>query len=322
MKVLIIGTTKKKHRTEYYIRRAFERAGHRVYGFDNNRWHQFLGSGMRLMLCAAVSRVRPDLILTTKGRYLTRSTMSTMSRKTRCVMWYFDAHDNPPKAVLELASAVETLFLTNKGQMEAYQNAGAKTTCFLPQACDSEYHRPMRHESEEPYEVSFVGNALSSPYRYALLSELSEQFDVHLWGQRNTEPVGNCTVHPFHVANQDLARVVNQSKVVLGCHAFESLNTLHSYASNRVWLTLACGGFFLGHDTPGMRTVIPAGKYCEYYDSIEDLISKIKYYTARPELRHRIRSAASAWVHSSHTFDHRLRNILGSTAYSPDETTT
>lgn len=319
MKVLIIGATKKNHRTEYYIRRAFERSGHRVYGFNNNRWQHFLGRGMGLMLSAFISRTRPDLVLMTKGRYLDRRTVSRISRKRRCIMWYFDAHDKPPEHVLELASAVDTLFLTNKGQMEAYRNAGAKSIGFLPQACDSEHHRPAPFNDEEPYEVSFIGDSLSSRYRYALMKDLSKHFDVHLWGQRNTEPVGNCTIHPFHVANRELARVVGQSKVVLGCHAFESLNSLNSYASNRVWLTLGCGGFYIGHNTPGMSTVIPGGKYCDYYDSIDDLISKIKYYTARPELRRRIRTAATTWVHSEHTFDQRIWNILNGTPYSSSD---
>ncbi len=320
MKILLIGAAGKPNRTEYYIRRAFERAGHRTSWFDNNRWRSMPKAAIGMLLRLVVHVKRPGFVLVTKGRHLEPAALKRALRRTRSAMWYFDAHEKPPESVLRLAAAVDTLFLTNRGQMQPYRDAGAKSILFLPQGCDSEAHVPVREDCEERYQVSFVGNALSSPYRAGLLAELSEHFEVHLWGQRNTEPCGNCIAHATHTANRELARVIRQSGVVIGCNAFESLNVLESYASNRVWLTLGCGGFFLGHRNPGMDTVVPTGEYCDSYGSVRELIEKTHYYLERPALRYKMRDAAAAWVHGGHTFEHRIRNLLATREYDLSDT--
>jgi spore maturation protein CgeB len=77
-----------------------------------------------------------------------------------------------------------------------------------------------------------------------------------------------------------------------------------------MWRVVGCGGFFLGHATPGMRELLADGQHCAWYDDEERALAQIDRYLADDEARLRIRRAGRAFVAAHHTFDQRVDNLL------------
>lgn len=82
------------------------------------------------------------------------------------------------------------------------------------------------------------------------------------------------------------------------------------YWSNRVYLTLGSGGFLIHPRLKGLEAEYEDGKEIVFYDSLEDLFSKVDYYLAHPEEREMIRLAGWEKTKSMYTYKKRVEEIL------------
>jgi spore maturation protein CgeB len=308
MRVVIVGAAGKKHRTEYYIRTAMQRASHQVFWFNSAKIAGLGDRACSLLLERFCSFIAPDFVLITKASRLDPAFISSLSAKTRTVMWYFDAPPVVSDQVLAIAKAAGTLFITNSGQKEFYRDAGVKTVLFLPQACDSRNH----YEKTGPirYESSFIGSSGNSHFRQETLKQISEIVALHVWGKANRSELGSAMIHRRAVHNRSLLRVIGQSKFIIGMNSHEALNTLSHTTSNRAWLTLGCAGFYLGFRTPGIERIIPEGVCAEFWSDLDELASKISTYKQDNDKRETVRQNGYQWVHRHHTYDNRIVNLF------------
>jgi spore maturation protein CgeB len=83
-----------------------------------------------------------------------------------------------------------------------------------------------------------------------------------------------------------------------------------NYASDRIWLSMLGGGFYIGQRTPGMDRLALDGTHCAWYEHLDDCVDKIRWYLDHPADRERIRQDGERFVRTHHTFDQRIRNIL------------
>ena len=98
-----------------------------------------------------------------------------------------------------------------------------------------------------------------------------------------------------------------RSRIVLG------LNQSHDhtlYFSNRIFLTLACRGFYLTHYVPGMEQVFKDGVHLAWFKSLDECIDKIDFYLAHDELRDQIAAAGHEVVTAEHGYSNRVSEIL------------
>ncbi|MBD3393918.1 MAG: glycosyltransferase [Chitinivibrionales bacterium] len=310
MRILIIGAAGKRTRTEFYIRRGFRAAGHRVFWVNDRRMRHVFGAAGPRVVRAALRCIDPEFLLLTHATGLEPATVAELCHGRRAAMWYFDMREEIPEHLVETARAAGTLFLTNRGWIDEIRSRGVPAVHFLPQACDARIHRYMPSPAGPQYELSFVGRADPGSYRQRLLEETGAQVDLHVWDKPRGFTPDAYILHPKRVFNTELARVVGASFAVAGFGHHPSHLNVRAYASNRVWLTLGCGGFYFGHATPGMSDVVPGGKYCEYYRSVDELAEKIRYYKRHPKQREEIRDAGYRWVHAHHTYEKRVQNLL------------
>ena len=64
-----------------------------------------------------------------------------------------------------------------------------------------------------------------------------------------------------------------------------TINTVELYFSNRVFLTLACGGFHLTHYVPGLETMFTNHEHLVWFHSDDECIEWIAHYLPRPQER-------------------------------------
>lgn len=308
MRVLVIGPADRKNRTEHYILRGFASAGHEARHFSTSRLSCLPGRTADVLLERFVKRFDPEYILSTRARGVASETLARIAHGRRAALWYFDAPPQIPDDVLEKARAVGTLFVTNRGHIPFYRDNGVGRVLFLPQACDEQYHRYRAPRNGPRYRLSFIGKVDSEQSRRRFLTEIGRREELHVWGRGNA-PDTAFAVHRRAVYNRSLARVVGESLAVVGVNSFQSMDRVEAYASNRVWLTLGCGGFFIGYRAPRIETVVGTA-CCAYYGDADELLERVSYYADHPDERERIRGEGYRWVHAYHTYRHRVENLL------------
>src|SRR5712672_2596926 len=62
-----------------------------------------------------------------------------------------------------------------------------------------------------------------------------------------------------------------------------------TYTSDRTWMVILAGGFYLGHGTPGLTEMLREGDHCAWYTDIDSCLAKIEYYLKNSAARERIR---------------------------------
>jgi spore maturation protein CgeB len=73
----------------------------------------------------------------------------------------------------------------------------------------------------------------------------------------------------------------------------------------------ACGGFLLGERTDKHLEMFQEGKEAEFFSSNQELLDKVRYYLAHPQLRERIAAAGQqrCWT-SGYRYQDQMQKIL------------
>jgi spore maturation protein CgeB len=82
------------------------------------------------------------------------------------------------------------------------------------------------------------------------------------------------------------------------------------YWSNRLWLTLGCGGFFLTAYVQGMENIFENKKHLVWYHNEQECLSLAEEYLAKPEERKAIALQGYHLVHDNHTFHHFADRVI------------
>ncbi len=310
MRVLILGRSRTSS-AESSIQRALLRAGHAVALVDDRRTAQRAGRRLAgVWLRARMRAFRPDRLIVGKGRYVEPEVLAEACAGRRSVMWYHDLRVPPLDDIVERATRVDLVFLTAAGQIPEYEARGVRRVLFLPGALDAWMEGPAEPARELATDVAFVGAGYDA-YRAGLLVRLARRFRLRVWGP-GWEPWSNQLDWAGRPARgPDLARICASARIVLGIDpSFQMAAPVRGYASNRMWRIAGCGGFFLGHASPGMRELLADGEHCAWYDDEEHAFAQIDRYLADEAARRRIRAEGRAFVAAHHTFDQRVENLL------------
>jgi glycosyltransferase involved in cell wall biosynthesis len=146
--------------------------------------------------------------------------------------------------------------------------------------------RPNVQEKEKR-DIAFIGSIYGD--RASELSPVFARYDV------------------THVSNQfgtDLSRLIQTHRIVIGPRFPSS----PGYWSDRIYVVLGHGGFFLAPEVPGMREegLLPGMHYAA---TSENLVRDIEHWLARPDEREKIAKAGQKLALSRFTYHHRLREL-------------
>jgi spore maturation protein CgeB len=87
--------------------------------------------------------------------------------------------------------------------------------------------------------------------------------------------------------------------------------------TNKRTFELAAVGAFQLTDTPALSDVFDPETEVASYGNVDDLLDKLDYYLARPELRAQMADRAHARAHASHTYEHRWVAMLETIGLRP-----
>jgi hypothetical protein len=139
-------------------------------------------------------------------------------------------------------------------------------------------------------DVVFIGSTYTDR-RKQLVSEL-EAYRFQKWGEPGEQVWGNL-----------FAKQCYLSKIVVGDNF---VNDVAGYWSDRVYLTLACGGFFLTAYVPGLAGEFENHRHLVWWHSFEELHELIQYYLPLESKRKAIALEGYRLVHKKHTYDRRV----------------
>lgn len=291
--------------------RALERAGHKTRLIDDRRAKRLMGRKLtQRWALSAARRFKPDFVLLSKCLGLELETVQEIIAKKENAMWYHDPQwykstYRPDIAhIMAVGKLSRTFFVS--GFDEEWRALGLPAK-FLPAAADRDI-RPVPAKKQFASDVSFIGTGYD-PARAAFLLKIAKKHDLKVWGKGWGEwrkPL-NWSGRP--VEGKDFAAVCSSSKISLGINPDRAKGG-RAYTSDRTWMVILAGGFYLGQGTPGLTEMLREGDHCAWYQDIESCLHKCAYYLENSAARERIRREGQVFVRQHHTFDQRIHNLL------------
>lgn len=297
--------------------RALHRAGHTTKLIDDRRAKRLIGwrLAQRWALLSA-KRFKPDFVLLSKCHGLAPDTVAQIIDGKANAMWYHDAQwfkatYRPDIAhIIKIGKLSQTFFVSG---FEKEWKALGLPAKFLPSCADAAI-QPLRPQKKLASDVVFIGTGYD-PARAAFLLKVAKKFDLRVWGRGWEEwrkPL-NWSGRP--VEGKSFAAVCSSSKIVLGINPSRYTASSGNTTSDRTWMVIIAGGFYLGHGTPELKHMLREGDHCAWYKDIESCLAKCAYYLENSAQRERIRREGQVFVRKYHTFDQRIKNLLSGRAF-------
>ena len=315
MRILLTGNSK-PWKVGAGIARALRRAGHDVWLLDDRKIKRRIGFRATQLWARARRRLfRPDYVILDKCHALSLETVAALIRDTPNAMWYHDPVwvRHPGRRdiahIIQVARLARNFFVT--GFDDEWRAFGLPAK-FLPAAGDRDIV-PVPPDPAYGSPVSFIGTGYASD-RAEFLKRVAARYPLRVWGA-GWERWRDVLNWSGRKAEFDVfAKVCSSSGIMLGVDPEVAQNATN-WVSNRQWLTILAGGFYLGKGSPGVKQLVRDGEHCAFYDDMDSLLERIGYYLARPDERDAVRRAGEAFVRAHHTFDRRIENLLSGRAF-------
>lgn len=316
MRILIIGSSN-PWRMEVATEHALRRAGHETLIVDDRRIKRAIGRRMTQHLVRArARRFKPDFIFLSKCLALDVETVRRLVTDTPNAMWYHDPQWFRDTArpdighIAAVARLAATFFVTG---FDAEWRALGTNARFLPAAGDAGI-TPVPASAEYASEVAFIGTGYD-PSRAALLLELAKRYDVRVYGPAWDRWRSELKWNGRSVEGKEFSRVCSSSAVTLGINPSRADGGV-TYTSDRTWMVILAGAFYLGQGTPGVTQFLRDGEHCAWYSDVDDCLAKLEQYLGDPAARERIRKQGEGFVRANHTYDQRIANLLSGKAWT------
>lgn len=330
MRVLVLGS----HRTERIergVERAFRRAGHRTVLIDDRRLRRNIGLALtQRWVLSTARRFRPDFIFFSKALGLTLDTVAALVRDRPTALWYQDPQwyrdaELPDIAhTIAVGRLVGTFFVTGFEHEWRAMNLNAK---LLPSAADRDI-RPVHADKRFAADLAFIGTGPGvqhggsgfAPERAEFLvtvaTTVGSGVRVRVWGAGWEGYAGYLEWGGRPVFGRNLSRVCSSSRIVLGINPARAAGATY-YTSDRIWMMILGGGFYLGRRSAGLDDLLQDGAHCAWYRDADDCAARVRYYLTHDAERDRIRKAGEDQVRANHTFDQRIRFLLSGDEWRP-----
>ncbi|MEO8577072.1 MAG: glycosyltransferase [Gemmatimonadales bacterium] len=310
MRVLLIGSDN-EWRMEAAVERALKRAGHETLLIDDRRMKRLIGWRMtQLWARWQAERFEPEFVFLSKCLALDPETVSSIIDGKPNAMWYHDPQwhrdlDRPDIAhIASIGRLAHTFFVTG---FESEWRAHGLAAEFLPAAGDAGI-KPVAPNERFASDVAFIGSGYDAD-RARRLIEVAERHDLRVWGPGWDEWRDKLPWNGRTVEGREFAAVCSSSAITLGINPSRADGGV-SYTSDRTWMVMLAGGYYLAERTPGVAQMIRDGEHCAFYDDTQSCIEQIAHYLSIPSEREDIRIAGEKFVRAHHTYDQRIANLL------------
>ena len=315
MRILLIGSDN-PWRMEAAVERALKRAGHTTLLIDDRRTKRLVGWAITQRWATwQARRFRPDFVFLSKCLALSPETVAGILRDTPNAMWYHDPQWhrdlNRPDIghIADIGRIAKTFFVTG---FEEEWRANGLNALFLPAAGDAGI-RPVSRDERFASHIAFIGAGYDAD-RAKFLLEIASRFDLRVWGPGWSEWREPLRWSGRSVEGRDFAAVCSSSSIMLGINPARAAGGI-SYTSDRTWMVMLAGGFYLAERTPGVASMLREGEHCAFHQGASSCIEQCGRYLGSNDERQRIRVAGEQFVRAHHTYDQRIANILENRAF-------
>jgi spore maturation protein CgeB len=320
-----------------YTVRALEALGHRVSWIDHSPHHGSLkeldaitdprlkamvqvkfSEVLGLATVARLAQDLPDVVLCLAQAPLTQPVLDHLRRKKLLTAMWFVENGRQQGYWPQVAAGYDYWFIIQRGDFaNALRYAGAKQVHYLPMAADPELHRPLVLSPEEQAEfgadVAFVGAGYRN--RRLLFPRLIGQgWTFKVWGDEwngaeDLVPVlqrGGARIDP-----ETCVKVFNATAVNVNLHSYvgSGFDPQADFVNPRTFELAACGAF----QVVDQRIPLPelfAPDELVTVSSPDELLPTITKWLKEPQARVAIAQAARRRVLTSHTYVHRMKELL------------
>ena len=315
MRILLIGSGN-PWRMEAAVERSLRRIGHETKLLDDRQIKRRIGFTLtqRWVLQRANS-FAPDFVFLSKCHALDVETVARIIRGKPNAMWYHDPQwhrdlDRPDIAhIAAIGRLADSFFVTG---FDAEWRAHSLRAKLLPAAGDAAIV-PVPHDPRFATDVTFIGTGYD-PDRAALLMEIARNERVRVWGLGWDQWKGALHWGGRPGEHEDFAAVCSSSKITLGINPARAKGAT-AYTSDRLWMVMLAGGFYLGPGTPGLDRMLHDGVHCAFYRDVEHCVERAHYFVRHDNERERIRLTGERYVRAHHTYDQRVPHLLSGEPY-------
>jgi spore maturation protein CgeB len=329
-RVLVIGSRNLPDAMEWHVVDALHILGHEVAVMDTRvagaNWGRlsaalaskaidiFLREPERRAeprLLRKVEQFAPTLILVILGSQLSPKTVVRLRKATKApiVCWCQDQMTTLGRQYL-LGAGYDAVFLKDRYMQDLFSRMIKSTSFYyLAEACNPRVHRRIELTPDDLSRFGCdVGIACTLYYyRQEILQQLGE-FDLKLWG---TVPDWLL----YRLRERPRGReIFMDDKARAACGARISLNTLHfaeiDGLNSRAFELAGCGAFQMVTSRPVLQEHFLPGIEVETFESIGELIEKIRHYLQHPESAASIAERGQKRAYAEHTYEHRLQEIF------------
>ncbi len=240
----------------------------------------------------AILDYRPDyilLILKETVPLLFDIILQLKKMGTKVLYWFSDP-EQPLKQ--DLSSAIDVMFLTNRGQLDEYREAySLKRVYYMPQGISP--YSMYRRNIPEIFDVGFTGAVSKVPLHSTRRKIFDEIGRRYIFVARNN-------------VRNNIPEFYSQSKIVLGGSDFD----YELYTSNRFYVALGCGACYLTKKFKSIELLAENRKHMLWFENQRELFDILDYYVTHDSERSAIRKRAEKWALERHTYAHRIKNML------------
>ncbi len=306
-RVMVFGKSQRRTtRKVRHIIRAFKEQGNETLWLNPARILRHKGKETDQYIIKQITSFKPDIIFIHSQDIPLTVLRQVCGSSITTVMFYMDWSLEIPRSVIERATLVDIFLVTGKALLKDYRSAGVGNPIYFTDACDRyDHHRRSPILSIWKSDVAFIGTARKNEPRVELVQRLGELCKVRVYG-RNWEQFGIRATLKV-VGPRAYGLICGGSKIILGA---DITNAADGYWSNRLWLTLGCGGFLLTSYVPGLEDFFTNHVHLVWYRDEDECIALAEEYLAKPQERKRIAEQGYQLVHEHHTFHHFVDRII------------
>lgn len=202
--------------------------------------------------------------------------------------WTIDCHCGGIPRYLEYSK---------KSKINIHLNSSEQYIQYFAGACDKAYWFPNAYPDDlidynpkiqKTVGIGFCGSMIA---------------DRPQWTSMLEKRYGNLFRKDIFVIGNEMVDVVNSYKIAINKSIADDLNY-------RVFETLGTKTFLITNTVPNINRIFTDGKHCVLYNSYEEMINKIDYYSKNIEEATSIAADGYAHVKKSHTYFKRAQLVL------------
>ena len=317
-----------------YVREALGRLGHRVSFVDLTGFYpgyreldswdpagDLLRSLERLLSELIEKRTRtfrPDAVVFLAQAPVCGESLQRMRGEgVRVAYWFVEDYRRMPYW-RRIAPATDAFFVIQRESQDAIRAAGARCVRYLPLACLPGVHEPL---SLSPGEIERYGSATSfvgAGYlnRRNFLARLTT-FDLKVWGNEwEGAPVvleGLIQEQGRRVDTEETVKIFNASRINLNLHSspcHEAVDPHGDFVNPRTFEIAGCRAFQLV-DRRSLLGELFNEEEIVVFDDLKDAREKILHYLDHEEERLEYAHRGRERVLKEHTYDLRMKELLG-----------